>query len=190
MKENIENLRKLSTIDMMVNTMFVMMQGVDILQCDIDKRLRSVDECFHREKRSYYKKFMECMKQSWYWFEKFNITDAVWDASEAKGERFDSFRADANELLRYIMLYIDRSHKESSFYEIFRFLKNLPEQGLFTEADIARFNFKRPWVLGVGDVVNTRFGKAKLEAEANGDNWIVRLEDGTQKVLSAKSFEA
>lgn len=176
-------------LDMFVNTMYVMILGVDILQNEIDKELRKSKEKFNREKRLAYNRFMKCMQDAWHWYEKFGVTESVWEASNRNVSVYDSVRADANELLREILLYIDRSHTNTGFQSIFRFLRQLPEQGLFTSDDIARFEFARPWVVGVGDRVDTKFGKGTISVKGNNNSWVINMDDGTQRVLEEKELK-
>ncbi|MFA6726941.1 MAG: hypothetical protein WCS17_01850 [Prevotella sp.] len=64
-----------------------------------------------------------------------NITQSDIDA-------YDNFNANANEVCRLILLYADRSSSEGAASEIFKYLRNMPSFGVFTDADIDRFNMK------------------------------------------------
>jgi len=190
MKESVEKSRKMTSLDMLVNVMYNMLMGVDILQEEIDKELKKVGEGFHREKRQAFNRYKKLMEDAYKQYEKFGVTDSIWEATNENPNRFDGFRADANELLRAIILYVDRAHFDDSFYKIFRFLRSLPPGGLFSEEDVERFNFKRPWICGKGDRVRSdRYGDGTLEINTNGDNWVVNFDDGTQRVLKETQFK-
>lgn len=190
MKDSVETARKLSSLDMLVNVMYNMLMGVDILQEEIDQELNKVGEHFHFEKRQAFNKYKKLMQDAYKQYEKFGVTDSIWEATGENANRFDDFRADANELLRMIVLYVDRAHYVESFYKIFRFLRSLPPGGLFTEEDVERFEFKRPWVCGKGDRVRSQlFGDGTLEMNTNGDNWLVNFDDGMQRILRENQFK-
>ena len=190
MKESVEKSRKMTSLDMLVNVMYNMLMGVDILQEEIDKELKKVGEGFHREKRQAFNRYKKLMEDAYKQYEKFGVTESIWEATRENASRFDGFRADANELLREIILYIDRAHYDDSFYKIFRFLRSLPPGGLFTEADVERFDFKRPWICGKGDRVRSdRYGDGTLDINTNSDNWVVNFDDGTQRVLKENQFK-
>lgn len=56
---------------------------------------------------------------------------------------YDDFNADSCELIRLILLYVDRTAKNNENYSrVFKTLRMLPSSGLFTDADIARFKQK------------------------------------------------
>ena len=175
-------------ISLFVNLMYAMLVGVDILQYQIDRELRKNGEMFHQEKRKYFRQMLAEMKRAWYWYEKLDVDDSIWKAT-GTARKFDSFTADANELLRLFCLYTDRSHYEEGFQKIFRYLQDLPEGGLFSKEDINRFNFSRPWNIGKGDRVSTPLGTGTLELNTNGKNWIVNMDDGQQKVFSEEQFD-
>lgn len=56
---------------------------------------------------------------------------------------YDGFDSDAMELIRLLLLYIDRTAKNDDNYaKVFKTLRTMPSGGLFTDADIARFKQK------------------------------------------------
>ena len=182
-KESVEKAIKYSSVSMLTNIMYIMLMCVDILQEEIDKEFRKHSERFHHEKRQAFNRYKKCMLDASVWIEKFGVDQSVWEAVHENTSRFDGFRADANELLRLVLLYVDRSHTEDGFYKIFRYLRSLPENGIFSEEDVAKFEFKRPWILGAGDRVRTDFGDGTVNLNTNKDNWLINMDDGTQRVL-------
>lgn len=58
-------------------------------------------------------------------------------------EQYDSFNQDSNELIRLILLYIDRTSMDNeAFGKVFKVLRNMPSKGIFNNEDIARFKMK------------------------------------------------
>ena len=56
---------------------------------------------------------------------------------------YDSFQGDANELIRLVMLYIDRTARnKDGFAKVFKTLRLLPSSGIFNDEDIARFKMR------------------------------------------------
>lgn len=56
---------------------------------------------------------------------------------------YDDFNSDCNEIIRLVLLYIDRcSRDKAAFGKVFKTLRQLPSKGIFTDEDIARFKMK------------------------------------------------
>jgi hypothetical protein len=75
--------------------------------------------------------------------------DALYDAKNGQKTigsavaAYDGFDSDALELIRLVLLYIDRTAKNDENYaKVFKTLRMLPSSGLFTDSDIARFKQK------------------------------------------------
>ena len=53
---------------------------------------------------------------------------------------YDHFNEDCNEILRLVMLYLDRcAGSDSAHLQVFGLLEGMPSSGLFTKEDIQRF---------------------------------------------------
>lgn len=77
------------------------------------------------------------------------IADATWgigrdeDNPEGNPELYDGFSDDANEIVRLMMLYIDRTARDNkAFAKVFTTLRKLPSHELFEDKDIAHFKRK------------------------------------------------
>ena len=79
------------------------------------------------------------------------IINATWgmgrdeDNPDAPGNSgaLDGFNEDANEIVRLVLLYIDRtSRNNDGFAKVFKLLRGLPSAGLINDEDIARFKMK------------------------------------------------
>ena len=92
--------------------------------------------------------YCKCVKQAGYHF--FNrieplIADATFFAGEniddgmTPSQRYDSFNGAANVGVRLMMLYADRVYDEETYGRLFKFLRQMPTRGVFSDGDIARF---------------------------------------------------
>jgi len=74
-----------------------------------------------------------------------HIINATWGASTDAGGAavMDSFNEDSNEIIRLVMLYVDRTARDrEGFGKVFKTLRQLPSAGLFEDADIARYKMR------------------------------------------------
>lgn len=135
----------LNAADIKVNLMHLVARALDILVTDTVNTLRDGGYEWQRESKQAFKRYVKCVEDSCYWFEK-AIEDEVEDAVANSGEGwelYDSYLEDANEIVRLLLLYMDRSHDLSNRDKIFRFIREIPEQGLFTDEEIDRFRMKK-----------------------------------------------
>lgn len=94
------------------------------------------------------------MKASWHFFHRVEpqINSATFGAfydrerpetTKDAVAAWDQFEADANEMCRLILLYVDRTVKNDvSCMNVFETLSKLPSCGLFSDEDIARFKLQ------------------------------------------------
>ena len=174
-----------------VNLLYIMLQAVDVLVEDIDYQLRLRGEHFKREQKQAFKRYTQKQRDASYWLhDVIKIDDAFWEATDKDSKRYSNSIADAHELLRACLLYMDRSHTEKGYYQIMRFLRNLPEGGIFPEKTISRFDFNRAWIYEVGDRVhNENHGDGVLEVCLGNGNWQVLFNNGDRVILNEKMFK-
>ncbi len=68
------------------------------------------------------------------------------DHPDAPGntEAYEGFMEDKLEVVRLVMLYIDRTAlNNDAFARVFKTLRNLPPGGVFKDEDVAMFKMKR-----------------------------------------------
>ena len=79
------------------------------------------------------------------------ISNATWgigrdDENPGGGgnsKAYDGFHEDANELVRLVMLYVDRTARNNDgFAKVFKTLRQLPSNGFFKDEDISHFKMK------------------------------------------------
>ena len=171
-----------------INLMFIFLQAVDVIVEDVDEQLHEQDGHFKRELKQAITRYTQAQrKASWWLHDVVNIDGLFWDAVDKDSKRYSNSIADAHEMIRQAMLYMDRSHTETGFYKIMRFLRSLPSGGVFPEEFISRFDFNRAWVYEAGDRVHTtNHGDGTLEVALGNGNWQVSLDSGTKTVLNEK----
>jgi len=173
-----------------VNVLHLFLQASTILVEDIDQQLRATGDRFHREKKQYIKNYARCVDQARYWMEKFGLDTSCWEAVHEDSRAYTNIIADANELIRFAMLYIDRAHCEGGYQQIFRFLRGLPENGIFPEKYISRFQMHHVWIPGPGDRVHTaNYGDGTIDQKFDNGSYVINLDNGTQKILKEEHFK-
>lgn len=171
-----------------INLMFIMLQGIDILVEDIDEQLHDQNSHFEYNLKRAITRYTKKQREASYWLhEVVNIDGLFWEATDKDSKKYSNSIADAHELLRMSMLYIDRSHTETGFYKIMRAMRSLPTGGVFPEEYVARFDFNRAWVYETGDrVLTLHHGNGTLETPLGNGNWQVALDSGDHIVLNEK----
>lgn len=91
--------------------------------------------------------YCKCVRQAGYHF--FNrieplITDATFYSGDDEdgmtpAQRYDAFNGAANVGVRLLMLYADRIYDDETYGRLFKFLRQMPTRGIFSDGDIARF---------------------------------------------------
>jgi len=159
-----------------------------VLVEDIDQQLRQQGSGFRQDKKQYLKNYDRCIRQAGHWMEKFGLDTSCWEAVHEDSRKYSNLIADANELIRLILLYVDRSHSEDGYYGIFRHLRAMPGNGIFPDWFIGRFAMHHEWVPGKGDRVRTgHHGDGTLDIKVNGA-WVINLDNGGQTVLKEEQF--
>lgn len=92
------------------------------------------------------------VKRATFYFERYieqEITAAVWGAAEeqdkGKGsEMYDDFLLAANDIIRLVMMYIDRCAEgdTAASGKVYGTLAGLPSKGIFGDGDIRRYTLK------------------------------------------------
>ena len=113
--------------------------ATDILFQTIARRLQYFGG-LKREKKQAFNRFSKAVQDAAYWFDRAYEGD-IEAATCGEWSKLDGYRQDANELIRVMMLYIDRTTTFKTYDELIAYLKSLPEGGLFSAEDLARYNF-------------------------------------------------
>lgn len=189
---------KVNLLNMLATSLMCLAESIDndlhkirfpdggVAEFNKDKKLTYKRFCLYLQDaiRQYKLRMDDAARQ----YDKLDIDGQVWRIVGASTTRYDNFTADAKELLQLMLLYVDRAHSDTGFYSIFRFMRSLPEGGIFPESEIEKFQFKRPIILGPGAPVVCQFGKGIIRDQMNGDNWLIDMDGGGQRILTSKQF--
>ena len=115
-------------------------QATDVLISLIALRLRRFGG-MKQEKKHAFNQHRKAVENADYWYDRTFEGDL--EASTCGDwKKLDGYRQDANELIRVMMLYIDRTTTCKTYDNVIRYLTELPEGGLFSSDDIKEFDFK------------------------------------------------
>lgn len=148
-----------STIPDMLKVLYLMANATELLSAQSFLRIKAV---FARHGfvvkenalLSGINQYCKLIRQATYaFFERIDpqITNATWglgrdeDNPDAPGNpsALDGFNEDANEVVRLVLLFIDRTARSNDGYaKVFKTLRQLPSSGIFNDEDIARFKMK------------------------------------------------
>jgi len=186
-REEIDKMCEVSSVGHKVTLLYHLAMVMDILIVDIDRELQKYGPGFEKEKKRRFNIYAQSVRDTCTRAEQLNIDNAIWKAT-GDARSFDSVRGTANELLRYLMLLIDRTQSRGAAFRVFRYLKRLQSAGIFTEGDIARFSFGATDEPKTGDIVNTPYGKGVIDIELNNGDYMMTFGDGTQRVINIERF--
>lgn len=123
-----------------IHMMYDLARAAEILIYDIDRRLRQKNMCFHREKKQLFNKITGLVEALMKQYDKLEDDFVVAGLS---AERYDLMRVEANELIRLVLLYADKTARsEDNLNKIFEFIKSLDGEGLVTDEVLNRFYLK------------------------------------------------
>ena len=177
----------------LVVLMFILLQAAEVMVEDIDNQIRSIsaNDGFDPKKKYYLRNYFDAMKKARHWiYNMLDIDGIIWGATDANSKRYSNVIADANEIIRVLMYYLDRAHAPGAHDKIVHLLRAMPTNGLFAQDYIDRFNMEHEWVFMPGDRIHSEsHGDGTLDFNTTGDNWNIRFDDGTQTILSEKQFQ-
>ena len=93
-----------------VTLLYELANTIDILLNDIDNMLGKVGHSFSGEKKMQFRQFAQCVKNATFYIDKIGLERALWKATNENHKAYDNALADSYETIRFLMLYIDRSH--------------------------------------------------------------------------------
>ncbi len=147
---------KASTIPEELKVMYLLANAVEIMSQQSFRRLKSVyvrhgytlKENTMLTGLNDYCRFIKMATRQFFDRIDPHIINATWGAAQDSDSTegvavLDSFDEDANEIIRLVMLYIDRTAlNKEGFGKVFRTLRRLPGAGLFGDEDIARYRMR------------------------------------------------
>lgn len=139
--------RQVSAIVQKLGNRIKLMYGVafvlDLLVNDVSYVLdKKYAIAFSQMKKKYFKAMIAAAKAVDVNYEAFANLD--WEGcADGDYSKLDEYREDANELLRFIMMYVDRGATAEGMAKIWSFLESLPSSDIFPKEVIDRFNMRR-----------------------------------------------
>lgn len=142
-----------SSIPEMLKALYLLADAVSVMSSVSFRRIRRVFREHGYETRENdlltgITRYCELTKAASYQFERRvepQIIGATFrrDDGSTDIDAYDRFNADANELCRLVLLYIDRCAQDREAYaKVFTLLRKLPRGGLINDEDIAMFKMK------------------------------------------------
>ena len=183
-----------------VDLLYLFAHSATILAEDIDQQLKiqtNNKDGFVKKKKKCLDEYEDCIKKARIWLQKggeamdkFDLEGATFDATDRHSNRYSNVIASANELIRASMLVVDRSHCDGGSARVFKRLRSLPENGVFPESFIERFQMKYELVPEVGDrIENPNHGQGVLQLHLGNKNWQCVFDNGGKVVLNEKLFK-
>ena len=193
--ENIEG----SPLGWEIDLLYLFAHCATIMVEDIDQQLKNRfggKDGFVGEKKRAIKDYEDCIKKAKDWFnrsedvmQKFDLDGSTYDAVECHNKRYSNVIASANELIRAAMLVVDRSNCENGSYKIFKRLRSLPEQGIFPEWFIERFQMKYEVIFEPGDRIrSSTHGDGTLDFHTGNGNWNCKFDNGLEIIQNEKQL--
>lgn len=177
----------------LINMLFLMAHCCTILAEDIDMQLRNKTkgvEFFNKDKKKALYNYEKSIKEAEEWMFKFGLDKITYEAVQEHNKAYSNVIANANALIRMMMLCLDRSHLDGGDARVFKRLRSLPEGGIFSEKTMERFRMKLEIVPEAGDHVMTdNHGEGILLLHLGNANWNVKLSDGREIVLNERQFK-
>lgn len=125
--------------DVETNLLFNLMRMQEILMIDICRQFEEKGARFSQKKKQNYNKFIVKIKEALKYFDD-AIEGDFMQSVNGDWYQYDKMRFEANELIRLLLLYIDRVSLEPDNYpKIFRYIRSLKSCGVVTEEDLDFF---------------------------------------------------
>lgn len=175
----------------LINLLYQMAHCCTVLSEDIDYQIQYGSlrqERFSPQKKRYLYNYEKAIKEANMWMDKFGLDESTYEAVEKNNKRYSNVVANANTLIRMMMLCLDRAYCDGGDARVFKRLRSLPENGLFSEKTMDRFRMKLEIIPEVGDHISTQYGEAVLDTHLGNGNWQVTLSNGEHKILNEKHF--
>ena len=176
-----------------INLLFLMAHCCTVLTEDIDMQIQIVSikkDRFDPARKRAIVNYEKAIKEAEEWLFKFGLDKITYEAVDKHNKAYSNVIANANSLIRMMMLCLDRAHTDGGDARVFKRLRSLPEGGIFPEKMIERFRMKLEIVPEAGDRVRTtNHGDGTLELHVGNENWSVKLDNGESVILNEKHFK-
>lgn len=125
--------------DIETNMLFNLMRMSEILMIDICRRFEAKGSRFQQKKKQNYNKFIAKVNEALRWFDEAMEDDYI-EGANGSNFQYDKMRFEANELIRLLLLYVDRvSLNPDNYPLIFQYIRSLKSCGVVKEEDLDWF---------------------------------------------------
>ena len=125
--------------DIETNMLFNLMRMSEILMIDICRRFEAKGSRFQQKKKQNYNKFIAKVNEALRWFDEAMEDDYI-EGANGSIYQYDKMRFEANELIRLLLLYVDRvSLNPDNYPLIFQYIRSLESCQVVKEEDLDWF---------------------------------------------------
>lgn len=125
--------------DIETNMLFNLMRMSEILMIDICRRFEAKGSRFQQKKKQNYNKFIAKVNDALRWFDEAMEDDYI-EGANGSTFQYDKMRFEANELIRLLLLYVDRvSLNPDNYPKIFQYIRSLESCQVVKEEDLDWF---------------------------------------------------
>lgn len=125
--------------DIETNMLFNLMRMSEILMIDICRRFEAKGSRFQQKKKQNYNKFIAKVNEALRWFDEAMEDDYI-EGANGSTYQYDKMRFEANELIRLLLLYVDRvSLNPDNYPRIFQYIRSLESCQVVKEEDLDWF---------------------------------------------------
>ena len=125
--------------DIETNMLFNLMRMSEILMTDICRRFEAKGSRFQQKKKQNYNKFIAKVNDALRWFDE-TMEDDYIEGANGSTFQYDKMRFEANELIRLLLLYVDRvSLNPDNYHRIFQYIRSLESCQVVKEEDLDWF---------------------------------------------------
>lgn len=133
-----------------VNALYMLQQATALLLSDIERRFKIRGAVFNREKKQLFNRFLNHVKHACVIDDQLLSDDinraAYNEAKKDNGtwvKNIDDWRKEANELVRLLLLYCDKTAtSEENSKQIFELLQRMEGEGIVTDKLLSNFYMK------------------------------------------------
>lgn len=129
-----------------VNALFLIGRAGDLIVRDLERRFRDEGSKMRGEDKMWFNRLFASFRSAKAIYEQIAepklVDSCAKDGSRSAAEWYDEWNLEANELVRLILLYIDRNSSPANVAELFALLDRQKGDGAIGKEDLERFIMK------------------------------------------------
>ena len=128
--------------NVITNTAYMMVLATELMLREVERLLSMENARIVKEKKRKFNMFLDHTKKALFFAE--GVTEDIFEVdAENKWKNVPIWQEEANELARLVLLYADRSVNVDSVEKIFKFIREIPGEGIITEDVLKNFYLKK-----------------------------------------------